>query len=329
MIIRTPAKPAQDLVIDEAAFASTIGEMSELAELGFDLIIETHNLTLALARLEHVTILSEAADEEKEAVQKSGAKEFVKRIAARLVEYWNRFIGWIKHIVQEIGLKVFGPRKEWLVKNKAALQSKTVFGDAKAEIGSAMDPGLLSQMFLHTIGSVEMIIKEAMGARAGDDTRTLMDKVKAPYQNFVKTFKEGVSIAKSVNEYYIGESEEVALNKPLVDKMIRVAEVCFSNMDELKEAQSQAQSMVREAQQLASAPDEEHSAAVLKALTVAGPLVGTMIGAIVSANSRANKLSMAVLVRALGAGGRAAPAGAPAEEKPGVKVESSVLDAYF
>jgi hypothetical protein len=300
------------------------GDPIELAEAAHDLLTETHNLTLAMARFEHSMYLSEEAEPVKEEKKEGAAKSFFRKIGNSIVEFWKKVKAWLIHAYESIKLKIFGPRKSWLEKNGGSI--KGPYGDAKASVGSNMKAGTLGQLFREMDEAATQMITAA--DKPGDDRGNLQSRVMAIYSNFKKNRSATESVSKGLDAHYIGDVKEVSITDALVSEMKAVAEQTFKNIDELKGAQKIADGAIRAAQGMAQATaPEKEKADRMRNIASVGPRISSMIGAATSTNSRANSMAMAALVKAHNAGGKGAKTEAPAAEKQ--NAGTSVLDAYM
>jgi hypothetical protein len=336
-------------VTDEMA-AATLGDPCELAEMAVDLLTETHNLTLAFARFEHATYLSESAFEqslpggaltEAEAAekkagfisQKVGAViEFIKRQGATLKAFWEKVKAWLLAAVETVMVKIFGPRESWLSKNMAALQAAKEFGGVHAPaVGDALARNRFAEMFGYVKETCDELMSAANDAKAEESTDGFATRLRAAYKGFLGQREEAKSEAATLEAACIGAVESVAITPELVNQMLAVAKATFANVEKMKGMRMVADGGIRMAQGFVTAGDAEAADkhAKIKALSTVGPKISTLIGSSIAVNSRGNGMAMAVLVQAV----RASEANAKTpENKPAVSGDmnesASILDAY-
>jgi hypothetical protein len=306
------------------------GDASELVEMANDLMSDSHNLTVALARFEHRAIMESAGDAEAaDALMEGAVGQFFTTLKDNIVKYWKRFTQWVMNLYTRIRDAVLGPRKEWLGKNMSELKGFSDFGDAKVSFGSK----LLSS----DVGTIFARAKNGVGetARAVNsvDSNTKPDGFKDKVSDilFVKTKDKTFSTA--LEEFYIGASSEQALSSGLVGKLEGAAEKTFKNADMMPALAAAGKAVVAVAVaaetegtgNAAGGSKEAKAAAALKLKYAGalGPIISSYIAACVSVNSKANSQVMSALVKALNAG--RAKKGAKKEANAG----TDLLAAYM
>jgi hypothetical protein len=285
-------------VVESAEFT---GEDVELSELTLEHTRDLHNLSISMIRLEHASIVKNEAT-----LLTEGVKEFFTKVVNKIKEYWAKFVAWLKHMVDMLVNKVFGPRKKWLTDNKAKLV-KASYGDAKVTLDEKLlaSASKIGKLVEEGEKSAETLLK---GVDAGSKIEDLRKAI-------TQDGKE--SVASAVRKELLGDkTTEVTLDKSLVGKLIDIAETTFENAPKFAQFQKIAAATVTiaEAQaKLADKTDGKDKTAneKIKGIQAVGPLVSQLIGAAKSVNDRANSQAMSALVKALHSGPKAesAPVG--------------------
>lgn len=270
--------------------AEYAGEDHELTELTLEHARDLHNLSMSMIKLEHKAIVKNETT-----LLTEGVKEYFTKVLNKIKEYWAKFVAWLKHMVDVVVQKVFGPRKKWLDENKAKVV-KPDYGDTKV----SLDTGLLS-------GKVSKLVSEAEGLGAdlvaGAKSGGTVDELRKKLTNDGKD-----SIANALRKAALGEkTEEVALTTSLVQKLIGVAEDTFANAPKFKEFEKIARATVTIAESEAKLADksggkDEATNKKIQAIQAVGPLASQLVTAAKSVNDRANSQAMSALVKALHSG---------------------------
>jgi hypothetical protein len=119
-----PAAATFDPGPDVLAFAERYsGDPLELVGLTADFLQECHALDVAMARYEHLTAISEAAEGEKVEQKKGATAEFIEQLKAKIKEWWAKFQAWLKQAADHILKAVMKAREDWVNANAAAAEA--------------------------------------------------------------------------------------------------------------------------------------------------------------------------------------------------------------
>lgn len=300
-----------------------VGDASEFAELTNVSISEMHNLTIALARVEHKCLV-----ESNQELMEAGIKEFFAKAVETIKKWWNSFIAWLGSMWTKLK-DVFSKREDWLKRNASAISGvsddklKGVKVSIGANIATSDFAGLASKAISEAkdaVGLAQHLSKDAVA-----DSRSFIEKSKEKMLGFLKTRDMKKSVAKNIHDDLIGESSEVELNKGLVSKLLKVANDTFKAADQMKGAKIVADAAIKEAEGLTRAQGGERDIvnARVSYLRSIGPEVQALITGFTSAVSAANSQAMPALVKVVGLVGKSE------EKKPEAKQEGTNVLAAF
>lgn len=324
-------------VADQELHASPefIGEGFEFTELSVSAISEMHNLTIALARVEHKCLV-----ESNDALLEAGVKEFFAKIVETIKKWWNTFIGWLGSMWNKLK-DVFVKREDWLKRNSAAIsgatdeQLKGMTANLGAEVGSVDYSAIAAK----AIGEAKSVVGLAthLNKDAVADSRSFTEKAKEMLLSPLKSRDTKKSIAKNIYDSLVGESGEVTVTKGLVGTLVKTAFSTFKAIDQLKGAKMVADAAMKEAEGLVKVEggDKEIVNARVSYLRSMGPEIQGLIAGFASAVSAANGQVMPILVKVAAAAGKtekkADEAAAPAkdEKKDSVNASTDILAAFM
>ena len=313
---------------DLPASPDYLGEGFELADIQLDAMTEMHNLTIALARVEHKCLV-EGTDEGK-TFHEGAIGEFFKRQAENIKTWWQKFVAWLGSLVTRLK-DAFVKREDWLNRNKAVLNGLTdeQLKDTKVSIGTEVAGADFIGALKGGISEAEKLIAAAAamdGGAQADKSKT--EQLKGAISSFFGG-KATDSVAAAVNGKLVGESKEVDLNKALVGKLVASAEKSYKAILILPSAKAVADAAVKSAAGLegmtAAGDGKEKAAARVAAMNAVAPKVQQMFAALASAIGAANGQAMSALVKAASKAGKAEKK----EEKPAAKQEESSILAAF
>ena len=289
---------------------SFTGEPSELMENAMEAMASVHNLSIAMARVEHKCIVEATSPEALTEAIGPAVKEYFSRIKNAIVTYWKKFVNWVKSAFESMRNRVFGPRKKWLDEHKAELEKANSFGDAEYSFGKNISNGKIGSAMGDAQSHADAALKEAT-AWAGGEGKP--EDLKHKVMGLFTDGKAGaeVSVSKALEEVFIGEEASVKIDRSGVSKMIGVAEAAFKAGAELPQAQRIAAAYItladaqeRVGQSSVDKNDEAAKKAAarrLEGLQVIGPVVQSAIGAYVSVIGKVNQQAMGYLVKAASA----------------------------
>ena len=312
-------------VTDLPASPDYLGEGFELADIQLDAMTEMHNLTIALARVEHKCLV-EGTDESK-TFHEGAIGEFFKRQAENIKTWWQKFIAWLGSLVTRLK-DAFVKREEWLNRNKAVLNGLTdeQLKDTKVSIGTEVAGADFIGALKGGISEAEKLIAAAAAMDGVQADKSKTEQLKGAISSFFGG-KATDSVAAAVNGKLVGDSKEVDLNKALVGKLVASAEKSYKAILILPSAKAVADAAVKSAAGLegmtAAGDGKEKAAARVAAMNAVAPKVQQMFAALASAIGAANGQAMSALVKAASKAGKK-------EEKPAAKQEeSSILTAFM
>lgn len=316
-----------DSIVDDVELQASdefVGDAGELAELTIGSMTEMHNLTIAMARVEHKCLV-----ENNQEMLEEGVKEFFSSAIETIKKYWQRFIAWLGSMWTKLK-DVFVKRQDWLKRNASVITgvSDEQLKDVKVKIGKEVANSDFSGSAAKSIGEAKAVIAEAQRVQGGADTRGIIEKAKAKLLSALAKRDAKKSTSKNIHDSLIGESEEVALTKSLVAKLVKVAEDTFRAVEQMKGAKIVADAAMKEAEGMARVEggDKEAINARLAYLRSIGSEVQTVISSYASAIGTANGQVMPVLVRVAGLAGGKKKDEAPAEAK---QENSGLLVAFM
>jgi hypothetical protein len=323
----TPALAADDQ--DLQASPDFLGEGFEFTDLTVESLSEMHNLTIALARVEHKCLV-----ESNDALLEGAVSEFFKKTVETIKAYWAKFVAWLGSMWTKLK-DVFVKREDWLKRNASIISSvgDDKLKDMKATLGSKVVSG----------GKYAAALEKSI-AEAGKITADVKVEVKAPADEkpFLEKAREaliGHLAAKDpkatpgarIHSGLVGESKEVDVNKALVGRLLEVAKDTFDAMGKMAGAKMIAAAAVKSAEGFAVTVGGDKAAVNAKfaAIRAVGSEVQTTIAAYASALAAANGQAMPVLVKVAALAGKEEKkpeAAAPAAE---IKKEDTDILAAF
>ena len=301
-----------------------LGEEAEFTELSMTAMSEMHNLTLAMARVEHKCLV-----ENDQSLMEGAVADFFKKAKETIIKWWNEFIAWLGSMYTKLK-DVFIKREDWLKRNKAQILSATAeqLKDAKVSIGKKLFENEWAGVPDKLIEEGRYIIKLASGVEAGD--RTFKDQATDALMKPYNAYKRGQSIAKSMHDSLIGESEERDLDPSFVKTLIGVADATYKAMDKMKGAKVVAEAAVGTVKgNTMMSEDKAVVNARLAALRDCGGEIQRAYSALNSILSTANSQAMAGLVKAASAASKNKVADKKDEKSKSVNASTSLLDAYM
>ena len=321
--------PAAAAIVEEGELQASdlfVGDASEFAELTNASISEMHNLTIALARVEHKCLV-----ESNQELMEAGIKEFFAKAVETIKKWWNSFIAWLGSMWTKLK-DVFVKREDWLKRNASVISGvadeklkgvKVSIGEKVAETNFAGVAGEAIKSARSAVQVATHVNKDAV-----KDTRGAIEKGKEALLGMLKTRDLKKSVAKNIHDEMIGESKEVELSKSLVGKLLKVAQDTFKVVDQMKGAKVVADAAIKEAEGLARAGEGERDVvnAQVSYLRSICPDIQAVITGLTSAVSTANSQVMPVLVKVAGLAGKTEE---KKEEKPEVKKEETDVLAQF
>ena len=303
------------------ASADYVGDASELVAIQIEALSELHNLSMAMARVEHKCLM-----ENDNTLMESAIGDFFTAARKRITEWWTSFIKWAGSLWTRLK-EVFVKRQEWLNNHKSEITAVTneQLKDVKVKIGNEVLKGQAATLPTEVIEEGAQFVKSAIAINSAD-TRTFAQKIKDSVSSRYKSYKDGKSLAAAIAELYVGKESEIQLDKTVVGNALKAAEGTFAAIDKMKGAKVIADAAIAAAkgEQLMAGGDKGLVNARLKGLTIAGTEVQQYFSAASSALATANSQAMSVLVKA------ASKYKAPEAEKEKPKNESAgILDAFM
>ncbi len=326
----TPAEGDVDNV-ELTASDAYIGDASELSELTSQSISEMHNLTIALARVEHKCLV-----ENDESLLEGAVGEFFKKAAETIKEWWNKFVSYIGSLWTRLK-DVFVKREDWLKRNASVIGGvgEDKLKGVKVSIGDKLADTNFAGIAGEAINAAKTSVEVGKFVSKGVDPRTALEKGKDSLLGFMKARDIKKSVAANLHAEFIGESKETELSKGLVGKLLKVAQDTFKAIDQLKGAKLVADAAVKEAAGLAQVNSEdakEVTNARVAYLRGIGPDVQALIAGFASVVGAANGQAMPVLVKVAALAGKKEDKPAAADDKgaPSAKGETTdILAAYM
>ena len=313
-----------------SGIGSFVGEPHELIETAMESTASVYNLNLALARVEHRCIVENAGMD----VLNEGVREFFTRMKETIEKYWRKFVNWIQETFERIRSAVFGPRRKWLDDNEDELSKLSAFGDAEyklgRQVGTSSSPDYIKTVISGSSDKALAAIDTwaASVALKSDDLRKQIEVI---FNG--KQLQQGKTLAKAIDDEFVGEEETRKINAAGVRSMISEAKNTFLAGEQLPQLQKISAAMISKAEateklgasSLAKNDEasQKKSARVLEGISTAGPVIQSAISSYVSTISKVNAQSMGYLVRALAAG-RAEKGNAKS-----VNASTSLLSAYM
>ena len=274
------------------------GDASELIGIVTDLLTETHNLTIALARFEH-KCLTESGDSTY--LMEAGVKEFLAGVIASIRKGFSTFIGWIRAAITKLKLS-FSKRESWLKSNKAAILAKTnaALQGLTVTVGDVVAKGDYdySTVISHTTDVCLELVDTAVKAPIGWSKLNL---IKQTEMLFTRAMGKTPIPAKAM----VGSSEkELALNAPIVAKAVTKAEQTFEAVSQLDGGKKVADQAVAEAERAAGTTAGGDSKLVserLNLILAITPKIVTIFHELGTALNTANGQFMSICVKAASA----------------------------
>lgn len=302
-----------------------VGDASELIEMAIDSQADVHNLTVALARLEHRCIVENAGAE----VLEEGVSEFFKRAKDTIVKYWKKFVAWLMSTYTRIRDAIFGPREEWLKKNEKELVKYGHFNDVEVKVGEKVKGAKMAPY----AGSADKLQVGALCQGYATSNQKREDLKKKLETTLLAGKSKDKSFAAALEEECIGAEHTVKIDGGLVKSMLAVAKETYSAAETFPHVRKIADQAIKLAEAVAAKsvdgaegkPAKKIASRQVEALNTIGPVVQGYMAALISVNSRVNGAAMGVLVKALAAGRSAKAEGKKAPKNEGV----SALDAFI
>lgn len=316
---------------DVSGIGSFVGEPHELIETAMESTASVHNLNLALARVEHRCIVENVGID----VLNEGVREFFTRMKETIEKYWRKFVNWLQETFERIRSTVFGPRRKWLDDNEDELNKLSAFGnDAEYKVGKRVGNSGATNIITKSVSSASDKAMGAIDTWAANDALKpddLRKQIEGIFNG--KPLEKDKTLAKSIDDYFVGEEETRKIDAAGVKKMITEAKNTFLAGEQLPELQKISAAMISKAeatQKMGAAAlgksDEagkKKSGRVLEGISTAGPVIQSAISSYIGIISKVNAQSMGYLVRALAAG-RAEKGNAK-----NVNASTSLLSAYM
>ena len=277
------------------------GDGHELAEMSTNALSEMHNLTVALARVEHKCLV-----ESNQGLMEAGIKEFFTKVIETIKKWWNNFVAWLGSLWTKLK-DVFVKRIDWLKRNEAAIKSASAeqLKGIKVKLGKKVfTRGDWAEVASKLVDSSKAVLTIA-GSEAkkadGNAEVTIKEKLYGVF---------GISDAskaesKAIHDFMIGEEEEVELTPQIVGQLVKVAYATFASLDKLAAAKNLAKIAIAEAENKAIIDnDREVANRLISYIRAAGPKVQGVIAGYSSVVGSANSAAVSALVKALSAAGK-------------------------
>jgi hypothetical protein len=325
----TPEVAFEDIEI--VASPDYIGEAGELTAISVDALTEMHNLTIALARVEHKCIV-----ESNDALLEVAVPEFLKKAGQAIADFFKRVVAWIGSMLTKLK-DVFVKREDWLKRNIGAINGATaeqLTAVGKVKIGKNMLGQDFAGIVSESAKMIEGFVNGAHGLKTAEEKKSFVESIKAKAGQVLAKSAKAVTTAE-VHAARIGEDEEVDLDKSKVSALIKVAQDTFRAAAGMGSLVKAAQTGQKFAEQMAAgqnaSDDKEVSNARLGAISDAGHAMQTMISALSSIVGAANGKAMPILVKVASAAGKKAKEAAPAadEKKDSVNASTDILAAFM
>ena len=317
---------------DLQASPDFLGEGFEFTDLTVESLSEMHNLTIALARVEHKCLV-----ESDDALLEGAVSEFFKKTVETIKAYWAKFVAWLGSMWTKLK-DVFVKREDWLKRNASAISSvgDDKLKDMKATIGSGVAGSVKYASALQkSIQAAEKITADVkVEIKAPADERPFLEKAREALIGHLTAKDPKATPGARIHSALVGEGKEVDVNKALVGRLLEVAKDTFDAIGKMAGVKMIAAGAVKSAEGIAVTVggDKALVNAKFAAIRAVGSEVQTTIAAYASALAAANGQAMPVLVKVAALAGKAEEkkpeAAAPAAKEP-VNASTDILAAFM
>jgi hypothetical protein len=297
MILENTAQFDDEIVGELELSENFVGDAGEFGELTNDALSEMHNLTVALARLEHKSLV-----ESNQELLDEGVKEFFAAAAAKIKAWWNTFIQWLGSMWTKLK-DALVKRADWLGRNKGVISGVDAakLAGVKVKIGKNLLGSDFGGAARASIAEAQKLVAAA-GSVTPQDGKSFKERAMEALKKPLKVRNDKASLAKNIHDSLIGEAEEVELTKAIVGQLLAVAENTFKAVDQMKGAKIVADAAVKTAEGMAHVEGGDQAAvnAKISALRDVGTMVQATIAGYSSAIGAANSMAMPILVKVAG-----------------------------
>jgi hypothetical protein len=297
MILENTAQFDDEIVGELELSENFVGDAGEFGELTNDALSEMHNLTVALARLEHKSLV-----ESNQELLDEGVKEFFAAAAAKIKAWWNTFIQWLGSMWTKLK-DALVKRADWLGRNKGVISGVDAakLAGVKVKIGKNLLGSDFGGAARASIAEAQKLVAAA-GSVTPQDGKSFKERAMEALKKPLKVRNDKASLAKNIHDSLIGEAEEVELTKAIVGQLLAVAENTFKAVDQMKGAKIVADAAVKTAEGMARVEGGDQAAvnAKISALRDVGTMVQATIAGYSSAIGAANSMAMPILVKVAG-----------------------------
>jgi hypothetical protein len=297
MILENTAQFDDEIVGELELSENFVGDAGEFGELTNDALSEMHNLTVALARLEHKSLV-----ESNQELLDEGVKEFFAAAAAKIKAWWDTFIQWLGSMWTKLK-DALVKRADWLGRNKGVISGVDAakLAGVKVKIGKNLLGSDFGGAARASIAEAQKLVAAA-GSVTPQDGKSFKERAMEALKKPLKVRNDKASLAKNIHDSLIGEAEEVELTKAIVGQLLAVAENTFKAVDQMKGAKIVADAAVKTAEGMARVEGGDQAAvnAKISALRDVGTMVQATIAGYSSAIGAANSMAMPILVKVAG-----------------------------
>jgi hypothetical protein len=297
MILENTAQFDDEIVGELELSENFVGDAGEFGELTNDALSEMHNLTVALARLEHKSLV-----ESNQELLDEGVKEFFAAAAAKIKAWWDTFIQWLGSMWTKLK-DALVKRADWLGRNKGVISGVDAakLASVKVKIGKNLLGSDFGGAARASIAEAQKLVAAA-GSVTPQDGKSFKERAMEALKKPLKVRNDKASLAKNIHDSLIGEAEEVELTKAIVGQLLAVAENTFKAVDQMKGAKIVADAAVKTAEGMARVEGGDQAAvnAKISALRDVGTMVQATIAGYSSAIGAANSMAMPILVKVAG-----------------------------
>jgi hypothetical protein len=297
MILENTAQFDDEIVGELELSENFVGDAGEFGELTNDALSEMHNLTVALARLEHKSLV-----ESNQELLDEGVKEFFAAAAAKIKAWWDTFIQWLGSMWTKLK-DALVKRADWLGRNKGVISGVDAakLAGVKVKIGKNLLGSDFGGAARASIAEAQKLVAAA-GSVTPQDGKSFKERAMEALKKPLKVRNDKASLAKNIHDSLIGEAEEVELTKAIVGQLLAVAENTFKAVDQMKGAKIVADAAVKTAEGMARVEGGDQAAvnAKISALRDVGTMVQATIAGYSSAIGAANGMAMPILVKVAG-----------------------------
>ena len=229
------------------------GEADELAQITEELHETFNATTMAMIRLESKAV-SEAANggqltESTQTLVEAGVKEWFKKAADTIKEYWNKFVAWVKSVIDRVA-NFFTGADAFLRKNREALGklSDADLKEVKFDRIAAVKKGGDLTSFVNSVSNASIeLIKSAdkESAAVADPNKAVLKKLSSigKGDSISAIFKDGLlKVADkdaTMTKKDVKTMEDILSNRKSIEGMLGVAKATAN--DAIKTADSMAQ----------------------------------------------------------------------------------------